>query len=303
MKNSYTLTDLDIKRKKGEYLLGLIKIDPLIFLNLTTSSNISENAKADIRRIKKETLDFNFYDNLHINDELPYPHLKIMFDGRIRGHEGRHRAYAAYLEGKDFYCHLLPHGDELTYKIKDDILAENGENYIPSVLKNQFDGIYEADDFKIIKIIKGNPVNRENIKNYKKSIRNLIGAHIEQIGENEKALLTAETEKERKQILAAISHSTIQIDYLLELWNDDSLKSNPNKLKGGRGDSLNIDDVDQEELRKGVLHEMEHTDDKYIALEIALDHLAEYSDYYTRLEKMEKKTKPKKKKKKKKKTS
>jgi gamma-glutamylcyclotransferase (GGCT)/AIG2-like uncharacterized protein YtfP len=38
----------------------------------------------------------------------------------------------------------------------------------------------------------------------------------------------------------------------------------------------------------GMRVEMEHTDDKYIALEIVLDHLAEFPDYYTRLLKMEK---------------
>ena len=40
------------------------------------------------------------------------------------------------------------------------------------------------------------------------------------------------------------------------------------------------------ELAKGVKHELEHTDDHRIALEIAKDHLAELPDYYTRLEAM-----------------
>jgi hypothetical protein len=69
------------------------------------------------------------------------------------------------------------------------------------------------------------------------------------------------------------------------------LKKNPKKkntLKGGKGDNLTVDDVDQNELRMGMMVEMEHTDDKWIALEIVLDHLAEFPDYYTRLLKMEK---------------
>ncbi len=34
---------------------------------------------------------------------------------------------------------------------------------------------------------------------------------------------------------------------------------------------------------------MEHTDDRDLAMRIALDHLAEIPDYYTRLKKMERK--------------
>jgi hypothetical protein len=47
------------------------------------------------------------------------------------------------------------------------------------------------------------------------------------------------------------------------------------------------EDVDKEELLKGIKVEMEHTNSETIAKKIALDHLAEISDYYTRLAKME----------------
>jgi len=46
-------------------------------------------------------------------------------------------------------------------------------------------------------------------------------------------------------------------------------------------------DADKEELQKGIKVEMEHTKNKAIAKRIALDHLAELPDYYTRLLKME----------------
>lgn len=45
--------------------------------------------------------------------------------------------------------------------------------------------------------------------------------------------------------------------------------------------------VDEEELQKGIQHEMEHTNDQYIARLIALDHLYELSDYYTQLAKVD----------------
>jgi len=44
---------------------------------------------------------------------------------------------------------------------------------------------------------------------------------------------------------------------------------------------------DQKELDMGIEVEKEHTDDPFIAKEIAKDHLAELPDYYTRLKKME----------------
>lgn len=47
-------------------------------------------------------------------------------------------------------------------------------------------------------------------------------------------------------------------------------------------------DADPKELEMGIKVELEHTDDKDKAKEIALDHLAELPDYYTRLKKMEK---------------
>lgn len=49
--------------------------------------------------------------------------------------------------------------------------------------------------------------------------------------------------------------------------------------------------VNDEELKKGIKVEMEHTTDKAIAEKIARDHLAEIPDYYTRLAAMEKQAK------------
>lgn len=60
-----------------------------------------------------------------------------------------------------------------------------------------------------------------------------------------------------------------------------------NTLPGGRGDMLTEGDVDPDQLEVGIRVEMEHTNDSKIAREIALDHLAEIPDYYSRLEEME----------------
>jgi len=47
-------------------------------------------------------------------------------------------------------------------------------------------------------------------------------------------------------------------------------------------------DADAEQLRMGIEVEYEHTPDFIASKKIALDHLAEIPDYYTRLDKMEK---------------
>jgi len=69
------------------------------------------------------------------------------------------------------------------------------------------------------------------------------------------------------------------------------------KTKGGLADKGKPEDFDQEQLRKGILTEKEHTKDKDLAEEIAMDHLEESGDkkgekggkYYDKLDEMEKK--------------
>lgn len=71
-----------------------------------------------------------------------------------------------------------------------------------------------------------------------------------------------------------------------------------NKIKGGKADNMTTKDIADKfkvsiekintQIKKGVGVEMEHTKDKEKAIEIAMDHLSEFPDYYDRLEKMEK---------------
>lgn len=72
-----------------------------------------------------------------------------------------------------------------------------------------------------------------------------------------------------------------------------------NKLKGGKADKLTPKDLGKKfgvpveqikaQIQKGINIEMEHTDDKEKATEIATDHVSEFPDYYNRLESMENK--------------
>jgi hypothetical protein len=58
-------------------------------------------------------------------------------------------------------------------------------------------------------------------------------------------------------------------------------------IPGGRTDLPDPSEVDQDELARGIEVEHEHTTDDGVAQEIALAHLAEMPDYYTRLDAME----------------
>lgn len=62
---------------------------------------------------------------------------------------------------------------------------------------------------------------------------------------------------------------------------------NGDVLDGGLGDEKIPTDFNPDEVLKGIEVEMEHTNNPKIALDIALDHLTEIPDYYTRLNAME----------------
>ena len=73
------------------------------------------------------------------------------------------------------------------------------------------------------------------------------------------------------------------------------------KIKGGKADKMSITDIAKKhdvsaesieaQIEIGKKIEMEHVDDESLAKEIAMDHLDEIPDYYTRLNKMEKEAK------------
>lgn len=59
------------------------------------------------------------------------------------------------------------------------------------------------------------------------------------------------------------------------------------QVPGGLADDAPDSEFDKDQLARGIKAELEHTDDKVLAKEIAKDHLKEYPNYYDALEKME----------------
>lgn len=72
-------------------------------------------------------------------------------------------------------------------------------------------------------------------------------------------------------------NESMEIDFVSEFFEKGRAKE-----KG-----ITESDVDQDELKRGIKVEYEHTSSEIIARRIALDHLAECDDYYTKLKKME----------------
>lgn len=72
----------------------------------------------------------------------------------------------------------------------------------------------------------------------------------------------------------------------LELLEFELCKSLCSKL--GKHVKHGEETVDQAQLAKGISHEMEHTNDEYVARLIALDHLYEIPDYYDQLDAIDK---------------
>ena len=68
-------------------------------------------------------------------------------------------------------------------------------------------------------------------------------------------------------------------------------KSPKEIIPGGRAKGKSPKDFDPKQIAMGIKVELEHTGDRDMAREIAMDHLAEIPDYYTRLLRMESRAK------------
>jgi hypothetical protein len=65
------------------------------------------------------------------------------------------------------------------------------------------------------------------------------------------------------------------------------IKDFKDQLKGGKSDGKDITKYDLKQILMGIKIEQEHASNKMIALEITMDHLEKFPDYYTRLQDME----------------
>jgi len=102
------------------------------------------------------------------------------------------------------------------------------------------------------------------------------------------------SEELRKELGREPSSQEIQERILNNSFNDSykkglvTAKKWEDKIPGGLADNKEPKDFDTKQLNKGIKIETEHTNDKEIAKEIAMDHITEDKKYYDKLEKIEK---------------
>lgn len=118
------------------------------------------------------------------------------------------------------------------------------------------------------------------MKKYDNMIVEIMGSFIDSFPKNEL------TESIKDAINIIFESEEDRKSFTRELFNEIK-ESYVNHLEGGLGDKTMPDDVDDEQLFKGVKVEFEHAHDPMIAMEIALDHLTEIPDYYDWLKEME----------------
>lgn len=75
--------------------------------------------------------------------------------------------------------------------------------------------------------------------------------------------------------------TTIKKEYGIDI------KNFKEQIQGGRSTGQKVIKYPLDQLLMGIKVEQEHTKDKLKALEISMDHLEEFPDYYTRLQQME----------------
>ena len=108
---------------------------------------------------------------------------------------------------------------------------------------------------------------------------------------NEEKMTVKEAKKEKKEEAkeAKISPKFEKMEDALDDAFGIDLMKYKDRIKGGKGDKKKPWDFAIKQVIDGIKVELEHTKDKYMALEIVVDHLAENGEYYLpHLKKMEK---------------
>lgn len=99
-------------KKRGA--IGYFKISPSTFLALTTNKKL-----ADIEEEALEISDYNFLIESGLGKIDCIPYLRIMADGKVVGHEGRHRCVAVQKAGGKYVVCAIIVVDKKPKKKKD----------------------------------------------------------------------------------------------------------------------------------------------------------------------------------------
>lgn len=135
----------------------------------------------------------------------------------------------------------------------------------------------------------------QDLANYKRDITNL-----EQNKGDWKVIKRKKVEsKQTAALIESLKRNKDLNSKKIKTITDKHLNKAKDKISGGLADGETIESIAKHHkvkeavialaLKEGMKVELEHTSDKKIAKEIALDHLFEDAEYYTKLKKVEKK--------------
>jgi len=99
----YTVSDTMIEWAVEDGATGTIEMDPKAFLILTLPKEWQGSSLAEqLKAIKQGSLTYDQYEDFGQKNKIQImPFLTFNYkSGKVEGHEGRHRAFAAWKEGK-----------------------------------------------------------------------------------------------------------------------------------------------------------------------------------------------------------
>jgi SWI/SNF-related matrix-associated actin-dependent regulator 1 of chromatin subfamily A len=130
------------------------------------------------------------------------------------------------------------------------------------------------------------------LSNIASQIRSLVGQQEngQTLDQEMVVLIPEEKQKEYMEKISSIMTRFLQTNEFKKAVEMFFIKSD--KIRGGKADDKKPSDFDKKKLAEGMKVEREHTSDKKIAQEIAMDHLTEDPNYYVKLKEVEKGKEP-----------
>jgi hypothetical protein len=122
---------------------------------------------------------------------------------------------------------------------------------------------------------------QQDMKENKKKVESQEATGASSAGAYSAPLFTKEESKEGKKLKGGLANTSSLFDLATKHVEDKSVKKQSSERISKMLTHLT------QQLVKGIKVEMEHTDDIEVAKEIAMDHLAEDPNYYTKLKRIE----------------
>ncbi len=237
------------------------------FMNKEKPMNERSAEEADVENLDgEELLQTKFH---HLNADMEFRKLAQAYENLLKvkriGFEPSDVLQRALSAARDLIAEYLQSAKDLN------ITSEDVQNFFQGML-TKFKSVVSEDDGKKMK---DDPCwdDYEMVGMKKKDGKEVPNCVPKNEGEEEEELASVEVPSDQPEVPAL---------------DVDDVDDDGEELEGGLADNEPLPQFDPQQILRGIEVELEHTKDPKIALEIAMDHLMELPDYYTRLDQMEK---------------